>query len=365
MRFKTLGIVLLTATTLFIAFYWVTDPGRRNAAYDKQFSDLVAYGKEMFGPDNVTYDVSVTPDGFDPATVDMEVNATVQFTNNLGSDITIRGAGAVAFDLTAKAGAKASTRVGAEGLTTVTANGVKGSLAITSGPVVLNTTAANCANCHGADGTGGQVGTSGRLAPNLHSKSIYEKLKVQGGGAFTEVRRPGDPPDYVNLVIRFGGVVVSGNVHSPMPAWSIEAGGPLTVHQVDALTALVETWVLEAASKPDVVVPNTVEAGQTVYSSTSDCAGCHGADLKGVGQFPSLVNIGNAPVVDLPFPISGLDKLKADYAADPRKFLELWIRDSAANYNGGTATNMPPHPVESLSDSALQALITFLLSQKQ
>ncbi len=281
MRFKTLGIVLLSAMALFTAFYWITDPARRNTAYDDQFTELVAYGKEMFGP-----------------------------------------------------------------------------------KTAANENTADCAACHGADGTGGQVGKSGRLAPNLHAKSILAKLKFQGGGVFTEVRRPGDPPDYVNLVIRFGGVVVSGNVKSPMPAWSLEAGGALTVHQVDALTALVESWVLEAASQPDVEVPNTVEAGQGVYSSAG-CAGCHGADLQGVGNFPSLLNIGNEPVIDLPFPISGVDKLTGDYAASKSKFLELWIRDSSANYNGGTPTNMPAHPVESLSDSGLQALITFLLTQKQ
>jgi len=160
-------------------------------------------------------------------------------------------------------------------------------------------------------------------------------------------------------------VVVSGDVHSPMPAWSIEAGGSLTINQIDALTALVETWVLEASKQPDVQVPNTVEAGQTVFTSTSDCAGCHGADLAGVGQFPNLQNIGNAPVTELPFPISQLDKLKADYAKDPGAFLEAWIRDSSANYNDVAPTQMPPHPQASLSDSALQALITFLLAQKQ
>ena len=281
MRFKTLGIVLISAMALFTAFYWLTDPARRQTAYDDQFAELVAYGKEMFGP-----------------------------------------------------------------------------------KVPGNENTANCAACHGTDGRGGQVGTTGRLAPNLHSKSILAKLKAQAGGVFVAVRRPGDAPDYVNLAIRFGGVVVSGNVKSPMPAWSLEAGGPLSVNQVDALTALVETWVLEAATEPDVEVPDTVAAGQGVYSSAG-CAGCHGADLKGVGNFPSLVNIGNEPVIDLPVPISGLDKLKADYAADARKFLEAWIRDSSANYNGGTATTMPAHPVESLSDSALKALITFLLSQKQ
>ncbi|MEP6468624.1 MAG: c-type cytochrome [Chloroflexota bacterium] len=209
---------------------------------------------------------------------------------------------------------------------------------------------ANCAQCHGADGTGGEVGNTGRMAPNLHSPSIAQKLKVND--------------QYVNLVIRFGGVVVSGNVESPMPAWSTEAGGPLTVQQVDALTALVTSWADEAATQSPQEVANTVEAGQEVYQ-TSDCQGCHGADLAGVGDFPNIQNIGNAPVTDLPTPISQLDKLKADYKDDPRKMLELWVRDSAANYNDGDPTGMPAHPEAQLSNSALKALITFLLDQKQ
>jgi cytochrome c553 len=280
MRIKTLGIVLISALSLFTAFYWLTDPARREGAYKTQLEELVAYGQEMFG--------DVTPE---------------------------------------------------------------------------NDHTANCAKCHGKDGTGGPVGDTGRLAPNLHSKSIYEKLKAQNGGTFTEVRKPGDPPDYVNLVIRFGGVVVSGDVNSPMPAWSTEVSGPLTVNQIDALTALVETWALEAGSKPDEVIPDTVEAGQKVFTDAG-CGGCHGADLSGaIG--PSLLNIGNQPVTDLPTPISHLDQLQADYAADPRAFLERWIRDSAVNYNDGTATGMPVHPEGKVSASALQALITFLLSQKQ
>jgi len=280
MRIKTLGIVLISAMSLFTAFYWLTDPARREHEYQTQNEELVAYGQEMFG--------DVTPE---------------------------------------------------------------------------NDHTANCAKCHGKDGTGGPVGDTGRLAPNLHSKSIYEKLKAQSGGSFSEIRKPGDPPDYVNLVIRFGGVVVSGDVNSPMPAWSTEVSGPLTINQIDALTALVETWALEAGSQPDEVIPDTVEAGQKAFVD-SGCSGCHGADLSG-GVGPSLLNIGNQPVTDLPTPISQLDKLKADYANDPRAFLEAWIRDSSANYNDGQPTQMPPHPEASLSDSALQALITFLLTQKQ
>jgi mono/diheme cytochrome c family protein len=211
---------------------------------------------------------------------------------------------------------------------------------------------ANCAQCHGADGTGGQVGDTGVRAPNLHSRSIFNKLKVN--------------PDYVNLVIRFGGVVVSGRVDSPMPAWSTEVGGPLTIQQVDALTAMVEEWATEAAEAPVEDVPDTVEAGQEVYN-TAGCAGCHGVDLAGVeGVGPNLQNIGNEPVTDdLPTPVSQLDQLIADYQEDPRNMLELWIRDSAGNYNDGEGTGMPAHPETDLSESALRALITFLLEQKQ
>ena len=92
--------------------------------------------------------------------------------------------------------------------------------------------------------------------------------------------------------------------------------------------------------------------------------GCHGADLAGTADFPDLRTIGSKPVTDLPTPISQLDKLKSDYAADPRKFLEDWIRDSSTNYNDGTPTGMPAHPEAQLPDDALQALITYLLAQK-
>lgn len=363
MRFKTLGIVMVSAMALFTAFYWITDPARRDTRYEDQFAELLAYGEEIFAPDNLIYDVTVSAAGFDPATITIEVNATIQFVSTLGSEITVRGAGAHAFELPVKAGAKVTSKFSSDGVTRVTADGVSGSLEVTAGPEVLNDSAANCAKCHGADGRSTEEGTIG---PNLHSLTILDKLKAQAGGAFTAVRRPGDAPDYVNLVIRFGGVVVSGRVDSLMPAWSIEAGGSLTVHQVDALTALVETWVLEAAAQPQESapeIPDTVAAGQKVYTDAG-CAGCHAADLSG-GFGPNLQNIGNEPVIDLQFPISQLPKLQADYAADPRAFLEDWIRDSAANYNDGATTNMPAHPVSQVSESAMRALITFLLAQTQ
>ena len=207
--------------------------------------------------------------------------------------------------------------------------------------------AAGCANCHGEDGTGGEPGAQ-VVGPNLHSRSIAEKLRVN--------------PNYVHLVVSYGGVVVSGNVNSPMPAWSSEVGGPLNVQQIEAVVGLVESWAEEAAEQPIEEVPDTPEAGAEVYASAG-CVTCHGAELEGTAAGPNIQTIGSGVVTEgLPVEPSGLDQMLADYDEDPRMFLELWIRDSAANYNDGESTGMPPHPEAQLSESALQALITFLLT---
>ncbi|HEX5041152.1 MAG TPA: c-type cytochrome [Candidatus Limnocylindria bacterium] len=209
--------------------------------------------------------------------------------------------------------------------------------------------AAACARCHGPEGEGGPIPNDpdGRQAPSLHTASLANKLRVN--------------PNYVRLAVSYGGVVVSGNVNSPMPAWSAEVGGPLNEQQIDAVVALVEGWAKEAGENAPEEVENTVEAGQEVYSSAG-CAGCHGADLEG-GVGPNLQTIGSELVTDLPAPPSGLDQMESDYDEDPANFLELWIRDSAGNYNDGNPTGMPPHPEDTINDSQMQALITFLLDQ--
>jgi mono/diheme cytochrome c family protein len=209
--------------------------------------------------------------------------------------------------------------------------------------------AVGCARCHGPEGMGGPVPNdpNGRMAPSLHTASLADKLRVN--------------PHYVRLAVSYGGVVVSGNVNSPMPAWSYEVGGPLNEQQIEAVVNLVEGWAQEAANAPAVEVEDTVEAGQGVYVSAG-CVGCHGQNLEG-GVGPNLQTIGSELVTDLPVVPSGLDQMQADYDADPRAFLEKWIRDSATNYNGGVATGMQPFPETSLTDSQLRALITFLLDQ--
>ncbi|MBW3612290.1 MAG: cytochrome c [Chloroflexi bacterium] len=208
--------------------------------------------------------------------------------------------------------------------------------------------AAGCARCHGPEGEGGQIPNDpdGRSAPSLRSASLADKLRVN--------------PNYVHLAVSYGGVVVSGNVNSPMPAWATEVGGPLNEQQIEAVVTLVETWLEEPDEAP-TEVEDTVEAGAEVYAAAG-CAGCHGPDLQGGGPFPALTNVGNE-VGNLPEPVAQQEQYIADYEEDPYLALGQWIRNSAENYNDGEPTGMPAHPEERLSDSALRALITFLLDQ--
>jgi mono/diheme cytochrome c family protein len=213
--------------------------------------------------------------------------------------------------------------------------------------------AAGCARCHGDDGMGGEIPNDpeGRTAPSLHTASLAEKLRIN--------------PEYVRLVVSFGGVVVSGNVNSPMPAWSAEVGGPLNEQQIEAVVGLVEGWAVEAGEQAPEEVENTVEAGEQVFNSEG-CAGCHGPDLMGSGTSgPNISTIGSNVITDFGGDFitpSGTDQMIADYEADPRAFLETWIRDSSS-YNGGEPTGMPPHNEEQINESQMQALITFLLAQ--
>ncbi|MDQ4034841.1 MAG: cytochrome c [Chloroflexota bacterium] len=208
--------------------------------------------------------------------------------------------------------------------------------------------AAGCANCHGEDGTGGGPDAP-VVGPNLRSRGLADKLKANN--------------NYVHLAVSYGGVVVSGNVNSAMPAWSYEVGGPLNEQQIEAVVALVESWAAEAAEQPAEEVENTVEAGAEVFASAG-CVSCHGAELEGTTAGPNIQTIGSG-LVDLSGFIapSGADQMEADYAADPRDFLAKWIRDSATNYNDGEATGMPAHPEGRITESQLEALITFLLDQ--
>ena len=368
MRMKALGVVLMVAFAAFTTFYWITDAPRREGFEGIRDEELLESGQIVFLPDDTfTVDIDVTADGFtqDDAdgnpqpveSLELFANSSISFSNATGDTVTVTGAGTTPFEHEIADEASAPQKFADEGETTVTATGTDAQLVVTAGPPSLQPYGANCARCHGVDGHG-FVTNPTLIGPDLHSTDLANKW-AQTGGAQTL-------NNYVQWVITLGGVVRSGNINSPMPAWGQEYGGSLTRQQIEAVTAMIGEWARETLENPPpspVEVPDTVEAGAEVFAQAG-CVGCHGAELEG-GVGPNLQTVGTALTDSLPTPVSQNEKRLADYAADKRGFFELWIRDSSANYNDGTPTGMPAHTPEDLSDSELRALITFLLDQTE
>jgi mono/diheme cytochrome c family protein len=372
MRMKALGVVLMVGFAAFTTFYWITDAPRREVFEGIRDEELLEFGQIVFlADDTFTVDIKLTPEGFaqevegedgEPVEEPIEalelfVNASISFANDSGEDVTVTGTGTTPFEHEIAAGASAPQKFGDEGETTVTVSGIGGQLLVTAGPPHLQPYGANCARCHGVDGHG-FVTDPTLIGPDLHSTDLANKWAQTGGAQGLN--------NYVQWVITLGGVVRSGNINSAMPAWGQEYGGPLTRQQIEAVTAMIGEWLRETLENPPpspVEVPDTVEAGAEVYAQAG-CVGCHGADLEG-GVGPNLQTVGTALTDDLPTPVSQNDQRLADYDDDPRAFFELWIRDSAGNYNDGDPTGMPAHDVTVLTDSELQALITFLLDQTE
>src|SRR5918992_3076807 len=91
--------------------------------------------------------------------------------------------------------------------------------------------AAGCARCHGAEGEGGAVPNdpNGRQAPSLRTRTLADKVDAY-------LRNTGN--SYVEVVVRNGGVAVSGDVNSPMPAW----GQTLNDQQIEAVLGAGGGW---------------------------------------------------------------------------------------------------------------------------
>lgn len=354
MRMKALGVALMVGFAAFTTFYWISDAPRREGFEVVDNAELPDFGLLVFLPDDTyTIEVDVTDAGFAQAEVALTeisvfVNTTISFKNLTGAELTVSGTGTRPFEVVIEDTRTSPVKFDEDGETTVAAQGMESTLLVMAGPPHLTPYGANCARCHGVDGTGG-------IGPNLHSLSLANKWLQTGGRQGLN--------NYVQWVITLGGIVRTGNIQSLMPAWGQEYGGSLTRQQIEALTAMIGEWAEETLANPPEEVPDTVEAGAEVYVAAG-CVGCHGADLQG-GIGPNLQTIGSQLVTDLPFPVSHLDQMQADYDADKRAFLEKWIRDSAANYNDGTDTQMPAFPESDLTADQLQALITFLLDQTQ
>lgn len=136
--------------------------------------------------------------------------------------------------------------------------------------------AENCAVCHGASGEG-RVGAT--LAKNW--PSIRPDLTVRN-------------------------IIINGIDGSPMPAWSMANGGPLSDAEIDALVAYILSWqvggypknppvaapVVRPAGSPPPNVDGSPENGAALYAQ--NCVVCHGSNGEGrIGatlakNFPSI-----------------------------------------------------------------------------
>ncbi|HEY7451479.1 MAG TPA: c-type cytochrome, partial [Candidatus Limnocylindria bacterium] len=281
MRMKALGVALMVGFAAFTTFYWITDAPRRDAEALSDDEERIEFGRTVFLPDDTyTIPVTITEDGFFDAagesmsSVEVFLNTTLSFENDGADGITVTGEGVTPFEAAIEATGSAPQRFTEEGETTVTLSGSDASLIVTGVPPHLQPYGANCARCHGVDGTGG-------IGPNLHSLSLAQKWAQTGGAQSLN--------NYVSWVVTLGGVVVRGDINSIMPAWGQDFGGTLTRQQIEAVTAMIGEWAAETLENPpdDEEVPDTVEAGAEVFAAAG-CAGCHGDDLTGSAAGPDI-----------------------------------------------------------------------------
>ena len=121
----------------------------------------------------------------------------------------------------------------------------------------------NCQVCHGEQGEG-RVGAT--LSKNW--PSIRPDLTIKN-------------------------VITNGVTGSPMPAWSQDKGGPLTVEQIDALVAYILTWetgepfqyvpASEPTQRPAITPLPDVEGdpNQGAVLFDENCTMCHGPNGEG------------------------------------------------------------------------------------
>ena len=80
----------------------------------------------------------------------------------------------------------------------------------------------NCASCHGVDGEGGS-------GPALNSQQFLTSA-TDG---------------------QIDGLIAVGVPGTPMGAYSLDFGGPLTSEQIEAITAFLRSWEESAPDRPD------------------------------------------------------------------------------------------------------------------
>jgi len=135
------------------------------------------------------------------------------------------------------------------------------------------------------------------------------------------------------------------SVHTPIdsrtsgiPTWAIILTAAI------ALVAAVYLFSNMVGDNPALALPGasggpgasegpSADVGKALVSSaTPPCTACHGPDLSGSGNFPSLHGLGDGPTVE---------NLKDLFASNPDDWIELWIAGTAPEVKDINRNGMP------------------------
>ena len=97
--------------------------------------------------------------------------------------------------------------------------------------------------------------------------------------------------------------------------------------------------------------PDPAAGAQLVQ--TAGCTACHGADLGGSGQFPSLHGVGEGPKSE------NLQQLATDH---PDDWIHLWIDGTGPEVQGLDRGGMPVFGSQ-LTPEQIDSIVAFLLTQ--
>ena len=111
-----------------------------------------------------------------------------------------------------------------------------------------------CSHCHATDGSGYTADNANALA-NPYFLSVATD-------------------DFLADAVRYG------RPGTPMSAWGVDFGGPLTDEVIDTLVAFMRKWETDEPQEVhDEMVQGDVTAGEELYEA--HCISCHGVDGKG------------------------------------------------------------------------------------
>ncbi|MGH2755916.1 MAG: c-type cytochrome [Actinomycetota bacterium] len=133
----------------------------------------------------------------------------------------------------------------------------------------------NCAFCHGGDAQGGPVPT-GYVDPSTGERVQYNAPPLNN--VFQR---------WDEEVIRF--TIERGRPGTPMPAWGVEYGGPMTEQMVSDVIAYLQAEypanseppeeLAEACANPDSSDALSCSSGREIFAAR--CAVCHGPEGQG------------------------------------------------------------------------------------